>query len=476
MIQIIESFRYRLYKGKSGPFICFFYNQINGIVSDILNISLIKYIQTIETEFLDLPILGFEYNAFSRLYKFEKIKSCNDILVIKKDCINRVWESPLPWVVNEIFDKIREERYEIRIAKNSDYKISQKNIKTRIWYTNSHKKNNAQIFESNEERWSYQNSLMGIPDEKNSFKMPLIKNPKINNLYEISKSLAKNINLKRKNDDLKTNKLNKKIKRYSGENFCKNIEKVPYIDLNFNKPSMKNLMNQLSVDNKSSCLLEEKKQNIYKNLLSNQNFETFPFNTNTSPISTFKFQNKSCQFDGNTSPLKLKLTKNLLQTKMNNHIKEYIYNLSPYSQHNFKNGNSEINANNISPSFSPQMLLNHAQKQSPLDVNSYQHNQINQEYKGSPHMSSTYIFNDNLMPKIVINQNPLYFDNHLLPNSKDREVESECSFEVKSAKDSYLNLTQEKLNNSYLPTYQEHMNLQNKITSSKKSNYHSDSA
>lgn len=161
MIEIIDNNKYRYFKSFDGPYIIFFYNKSEECVKDPLNLSMIKYIQSLESYYCDLPILAFEFNTFILSNNIPNLTSCNDIMIIRKTKFNEIYEQPPPWKILKIFDDIRNER----LLKNINTLLRRKESPLKPWVLNSHKIKLENIYASDEERIRYLDSLMQIKYE-----------------------------------------------------------------------------------------------------------------------------------------------------------------------------------------------------------------------------------------------------------------------------------------------------------------------
>lgn len=185
MIEILEKKKFSYYKSYTGQYIVFFFNKNGNKITDVVNLSMIKFIQSIETAYYDLPILGFCYIEFIKFYVKENVTSCNDIVVIGNSYPNRIFKQPLPWEILSIFDRVRHERSLL-----SKKRSNNKQYEPRIpWFANSHSSTLDKVYASDNERIQNQNILMGIEVEdsnlydsfhiyNNMFHIPKIVFPK----------------------------------------------------------------------------------------------------------------------------------------------------------------------------------------------------------------------------------------------------------------------------------------------------------
>lgn len=255
MIEILEFNKYKSYKLFKGVYFVYFYNKEGENVTDIKNLSLIKFLQSIEIAYSDLPILGFEYNKFINFYKHENISSPNDIVVIGQFKPTLVYKEPTPQQILEILNSVREKRFELFLRKNTEIKSKQFNI----WFINKDKQNLNRIYISDEERINNQNRLMSI------------KNFAFN-IVEPFKTYASNNTFPRLNSpqqesfDKKKNMYRWRVPiiRENGTFKYYDIpKKMPYIDLNvhkpvdtkifFNFPCQNQNKAHLNINDKSSC-------------------------------------------------------------------------------------------------------------------------------------------------------------------------------------------------------------------------------
>lgn len=162
MIKLIDVQKYSYYRSRTGPFILFFYKKEDSEVIDIKNLYLIKYLQTIERDFSDLPLLGFDFKLFKICYNHEKITSCNDICVIRKDHDFECYNEPSYEKINQIFNSIRKERINILMKNNKIFHQYKKTNPRFKWsgFFNSNKY--GSVCKRYEDRIRQQNEIMGI--------------------------------------------------------------------------------------------------------------------------------------------------------------------------------------------------------------------------------------------------------------------------------------------------------------------------
>lgn len=318
MIEILDVKKYRYYGCQKKAFLFFFFKQEYGRVLNKDNLALIKQIQSLEVEYKDLPLIGFNYDDFIKI-KPNEVNSFLDILV-KYDSGQRIlYENSKPENIPEILDFVRDLRYNITKKENKDYQDKRYSMGT--WVVKASVLKINPLLKCDTERIKLQNILMGINGDLD------ISNE---NLFDSNKPVSEI----RKGNVINT-KWRKKpiVRKKRKETFIKNLNFIDKIDKNSkckykNEPSLIN-----SIQNEANLITN----NIQKTT-SNLGFAQFKiFKLYFSKLPYFQEYQKSV--------FKSKLlNKKFKDVKFNPYTLKSIY---PINKRIFKE-----NSNNIMKSLS----------------------------------------------------------------------------------------------------------------------------
>lgn len=209
MIEILNVQKFRYYSCRKNAFLFFFFKQENGQVTNQDNLASIKKIQSLEVEYKDLPLIGFNYDDFINM-KPNEVNSFLDILVKHDFGETILYEKVKPENIVEIFDFVRMLRYQIIRKGNKQYQSYRYSMGT--WVANASIAKINPLLKCDKERIKRQNILMGIKNELNIHIESLFESNK--KWSEIGKSNIDNDKWRKK----------PQFRKYIEEKYLKNVK------------------------------------------------------------------------------------------------------------------------------------------------------------------------------------------------------------------------------------------------------------